>query len=80
MGWIEKMSLTTEDHDRLTRIETTLESLKSELCGNGQPGRCARESIRLAKLERWQSRMMGVLATLGILGPLAAALLARALK
>lgn len=66
-----------EDHDRLVKMETILDLLRAQLLGNGQPGRCARESTRLSALERWQARIMGALAALALLAPLAGALLAK---
>lgn len=56
------MNLT--DSERLARIEVLLE----QLVGNGQPGRCAIHSKRIARVESWRNYMAGAIAViLGIL-------------
>lgn len=71
------LHMTGEDRDRLTRIETTVDLLKVELLGNGQPGRCAYHSQRLRSLERWRWLMVGAGTVVGFFGGLAMKLLAR---
>ena len=44
-----------------------VEAMQKTLLGNGQPGRCAEHSARIARLERWRSWLTGVLAVLGVL-------------
>lgn len=46
---------------------TVVEGMQKTLLGNGQPGRCAEHSVRIARLERWRSWLTGALAVLGVL-------------
>lgn len=51
----------------MTATRAIVERLEKTLLGNGQPGRCAEHSARIAKLERWRSWIAGALAVIGIL-------------
>ena len=48
-------------------IRAVVERLEKMLLGNGQPGRCAAHSVRIARLERWRAWITGALAVIGIL-------------
>lgn len=65
-----------KDHDLLIHVATKIE----ELTGNGQPGRCASHSARIARLERWRSWMLGGMALLGITISVASVVLAATLR
>lgn len=58
--------MTSADSERLARIETQLDLLVKDLRGNGQPGRCAIQSQRIARLERWRSWMAGAIAVISL--------------
>jgi len=51
----------------MTATRAIVERLEKTLLGNGQPGRCAEHSVRIARLERWRAWVAGALAVLGIL-------------
>ena len=51
----------------MTTTRAIVERLEKTLLGNGQPGRCAEHSMRIARLERWRSWVAGAVAVLGIL-------------
>lgn len=76
--------MTTADRDRLIAIETTVNDLKRELLGNGQPGKIALHGSRISKLENWRSYVTGSLvviaAVLTAVGTIGGILLAAALK
>ena len=63
----------------MTATRTIVERLEKTLLGNGQPGRCAEHSARLARLERWRAWVAGALAVLGILWMVAATVVAAAI-
>ncbi len=52
--------MTTEDRDRLIRVDERVSALYKEVCGNGQPG----IKQEVAALQRWKSRITGGLALL----------------
>lgn len=51
----------------MAALRTVVERLEKTLMGNGQPGRCAAHSVRIAGLERWRAWITGALAIIGIL-------------
>lgn len=55
-----------EDHDCLVRLDKTVDLLRHELLGNGQPGRCISHGRRIGRLELWMSRVNGAIAILGV--------------
>lgn len=65
-----------ELHERLARIETTLESIHTRLFGNGQPGLIAQQDARLASLEAQRQQTIGavhMIKLLAAIGPLVVA-------
>jgi hypothetical protein len=60
---------TTVEHlvAEMSATRAVMETMQKSLLGNGQPGRCALHSERIARLERWRSWLTGALAVLGIL-------------
>ncbi len=46
---------------------TLVAGMEKTLLGDGQPGRCAQQGDRIARLERWRSWLAGALAVLGAL-------------
>lgn len=48
-------------------VRAIVERLEKTLLGNHQPGWCAAHNERIARLERWRSRITGALALLGLL-------------
>lgn len=52
--------------ERLVRIETTLEVLKTRLLGNGQPGDLQKFDTRIDNLEESRSRVRGALWAIGL--------------
>ena len=59
---------------------TVVESMQKTLLGNGQPGRCAEHSLRIARMERWRSWITGALAVVGILWVAVVAIAAAAVE
>lgn len=51
----------------MAELRAVVERLEKTLMGNGQPGRCAAHSMRIARLERWRAWITGALAVIGIL-------------
>ena len=51
----------------MSATRASVERLEKTLLGNGQPGRCAEHSARIARLERWRSWIAGALAVIGVL-------------
>jgi hypothetical protein len=47
------------DHDRIIAIETTVNQLKSQLIGNGQPGTVPSLSKRVGRLEFYLALAIG---------------------
>lgn len=60
---------TTVEHlvAEMSATRAVMETMQKTLLGNGQPGRCAQHSERIARLERWRAWLTGALAVLGIL-------------
>jgi t-SNARE complex subunit (syntaxin) len=56
-----------ENAAEVAATRAVVEGMQKTLLGNGQPGRCAKHSVRIARLERWQSWLAGALAVIGIL-------------
>ncbi len=74
---LKQMNLTFEQRviDRLARIETEVRFLRTELIGDGQPGRLAVIERRLRKLEAKADRQAGFVGAIAaIVGALVSAL------
>ena len=64
----------------VTATRTVVEGMQKTLLGNGQPGRCAEHSLRIARMERWRSWITGALAVVGILWVAVVAIAAAAVE
>ncbi len=51
--------------ERVAVIEEMVGELKTELLGNGQPGKLTRIEARLTTLEHWRSGLGGIMMFLG---------------
>ena len=59
---------------------TIVGGMQRTLLGNGQPGRCAEHSLRIARLERWRSWITGALAVVAVLWVAVVAIAAAAVE